>query len=147
MLTREQAIERINKLLTLARNPSANPHEKANAENQAQKLMGDYHLTEGDLKSSSKVAAFDEIVKSIKDYAVKHPQIDDIGSMFGSQKLMNDVLEQAQRDLTPQNKVVLFDKLTSALRLAHFLFGSSNQTINDIRAIIETTLKSHDLPI
>jgi len=145
MLTREQAIEKVNKLLALAQSPSVNPHEKTNAETQAKKLMVDYHLTDDDLKSSSKVAAFDQIVHAVKEYATKHPQIGNIDSIFGSQTLVSEVLGQAERNLTPQNKVAMLDKLTSGLQIAHFLFGKSNQTVNDLRTIIETTLKSNGL--
>lgn len=146
MLTKEQAIEKVNKLLALARNPSGNEHEKASAETQARKLMEDYHLTDDDLGASNKVAAFDQIVQAVKEYAVKHPQISNIDSIFGSQLLVKEVLEQAHRNLTPQNKVAMLDKMTGALKVAHFLFGKSNQTVNDLCAIVETTLKSNGIP-
>jgi|WetSurSiteA1Bulk_404760.scaffolds.fasta_scaffold18015_2 hypothetical protein len=146
MMTREQAIEKVNKLLAMAESPSANPNEKANAEKQAKRIMNDYHLTGDDLRASGKIAAFDQIASDVKNYVAKHPQVGGIESIFLTPAFISDMLGQAHGNLTPQNKVALIDKITSGLRLAHLLFGNSNQTVNDLRAIIESALKSHGLP-
>jgi hypothetical protein len=146
-MTKEQAIEKVNKLLALATNPAVNPNEKTSAEKQAKKLMLDYHLTADDLRSSSKVAAFDEIVNMVQEYAKKHPGLHDLESgIFGAAPLVDDVLGKTKLNLTPRSKAAAIDKIASGLRLARLLFGDSNQTVNDLRAIVESTFKSHGLP-
>jgi glycyl-tRNA synthetase beta subunit len=141
-VTKAQAIERVKKLLALAKG-SKEPNERASAERRAAELKTKFSLSDADLQTSDKVAAFDELVGIIGEYSSKHPELQQ--NMFGAAQIIEEVLAHSKKNLAGSHKAVLLDKISSGIEVASFLIGNSNRTLNDIREIVESVLKSHNL--
>ena len=142
-MTKPQAIARVNKLLALARSATANPHEREVAEQQARALMEKHGLTLSDLAITGKVAAFDQLVDIMGEYTSKHPDLKN--NSFGALQVIGDLLTKSKKDITPAAKAALLDKVSSGLGMATTFFGSSNHTLLDLKAIVDSVIKSHDL--
>jgi hypothetical protein len=141
-MTRAQAIDRVKKLMALAKG-SKEPNERASAERRAAELKMKYHLEDADIQASGKAAAFDDLVGIVGEYSSKHPELQD--NMFGAAKIIEEVLDHSKKNLVPSHKAVLLDKIVTGLSMATFVFGDSNQTLNDIRGIVDSLLKTHEL--
>jgi hypothetical protein len=142
-MTRQQAIDRVNKLLAVARSPTANPHEREVAEKQARALMDKHELSPSDLLVSGKVAAFDKLVDIVGEYTSKHPDLKN--NSFGALQVIGDLLTKSKHEIKPAAKAALLDKISSGLGFATTFFGSSNRTLVDLKAIVDSVLKSHNL--
>jgi phage I-like protein len=138
-MTKTQAIEKVTKLLALAKG-TANPNEKANAERRARDLMTKHGLSDADLKENGKAAAFDKLVDILGEYTSKHPDLQQ--NKFGAVPLISEVLNHSKGNLTNATKTVLLDKINSGLSMLTFVFGSSNQTLNDVKGIVDSIYKS-----
>ena len=141
-MTKAQAIDRVKKLLALARG-SKEPHERASAERRAAELKTRYHLVDSDILESGKAAAFDALVGIIAEYSSKHPGLEQ--STFGAAQIVEEVLSHSKKNLTSPQKAVLLNKIVKGLDVATFLLGSSNQTLNDIDGIVKSVLKTHEV--
>jgi carboxylesterase type B len=141
-VTKAQAIERVKKLIALA-NGSKEPNERASASRRAAELKTKFGLSDSDLQTSDKVAAFDELVGIIGEYSSKHPELQQ--NMFGASQIIEEVLSHSKRNLAESHKTVLLDKISKGLDIATFIVGTSNPTLNDIKGIVECVLKSHNL--
>lgn len=141
-MTKANAIDRILKLRNLAAN-NTNTNEKATAAKQAASLMSKYGITENDLKSSGKIAAFDRLVDILGEYSSKHPDLEH--NTFGAAKVIQDALTQAKKDLPQGRKAVLLDQISQGLKMAKFVMGNSNRTINDLDGIVDSVLKSYQV--
>jgi len=142
-MTRTQAIERVNKLLAIARSPTANPNEREVAEKQARTLMEKHHLSTSDLLVSGKVAAFDKLVDIVGEYTSKHPDLKN--NSFGALQVIGDLLAKSKKEIAPSAKAALLDKISSGLGFATTFFGTSNRTLIDLKAIVDSVVKSQGL--
>lgn len=142
-MTKIQAIARVNKLLALAKSPTANPHERDAAEKQARALMEKHGLKASDLTVSNKVAAFDKLIDIVGEYTAKNPDLKN--NSFGAMQVIGDLLAKSKKDIAPSAKAALLDKISSGLGFATTFFGSSNRTLVDLKAIIDSVVKSHNL--
>jgi hypothetical protein len=142
-MTKAQAIDRVNKLLALARSTTGNPHERDAAEKQARLLMEKHHLTPADLTISSKVVAFDKLVDIVGEYTSKHPDLQ--SNSFGALQVINDLLTKSKKNIAPSAKAALLDKVSSGLGMATTFFGSSNRTLVDLKTIVDSVIKSCNL--
>ena len=141
-MTKAQAIDRVKKLMALAKG-SSEPNERASAERRAAELKAKYHLEDADIQASGKAAAFDELVGIVGEYSSKHPELQ--ANMFGAAKIVEEILDHSKKNLAASHKAVLLDKIVSGLSMATFVFGSSNQTLNDVIGIVDSILKTHEL--
>jgi uncharacterized protein with beta-barrel porin domain len=142
-MTKIQAIERTNKLLAIACSLTANPHERDVAQKQADALMQKHGLVASDLTVSSKVAAFDKLVDIMGEYTSKHPDLKN--NSFGAIQVIGDLLSRSKKDIAPSAKAALLDKISSGLGLATSFFGTSNRTLVDLKAIVDSVTKSFNL--
>ena len=107
-MTKQQAIARVNKLLALAKSPTANHHERDTAEKQVRALMAKYKLTPADLTVSCKVEAFDKLVDIVGEYTAKHPDLKN--NSFGALQVIGDLLTKSKKDIAPSAKAALLEQ-------------------------------------
>ena len=141
-MTKSQAIERVKKILALAKG-SKEPHERQSAETRAARIMEQYKILPSDLQEADKVAAFDELVGILGEYTSKHPDLQ--RGAFGTEKIVEEILSHSKKNLAGSHKAVLLDKISKGLDMATFFLGTSNRTVNDIKGIVESVLKSHNV--
>ena len=141
-MTKAQAIERVKKLQALAKG-SKEPNEKASAERRAAELMSKYHLQDSDIRESGKAAAFDALASILSEYSSKHPDLQQ--STFGAAQIVEEILSHSKKNLTSPQKAVLLDKISAGINMATFFLGNSNRTFNDVKGIIESILKTHEV--
>jgi hypothetical protein len=141
-MTKAQAIERVKKLQALAKG-SKEPNEKANAERRAAELIRKYSLVDSDIRESGKAAAFDALTSILGEYSSKHPDLQQ--GIFGAEKIIEEILAHSKKNLSSPQKAVLLDKISAGINMATFFLGSSNHTLNDVKGIVESVLKTHEV--
>jgi len=141
-MTKHGAAEKVAKLMRLAKG-SPNPHEAANARAQAEKLVHDHGLTEEDLTSGVRAAAFDELVDSVHAFVRSHPAIPD--GMFGTSAVVTDVLSRI-KNIKETEKAARLVQITQFIRAASFILGD-DPTIKGIKKSLDETLHRHEISI
>lgn len=141
-MTRSQAIDRICKLRALAKSTTSD-NERATATKQAAVLMLKHEIRDVDLRGSGKSAAFDDIAKAFARYTSEHPDLKAAtsGTLV---EIIEMVLGHAKK-MSRGKKTVVVDQVNSTLKIAKFLFGDSNKTLNDVASIVTTILKTYDV--
>ena len=141
-MTKAQAIEHVKKLQALAKG-SKEPHEKASAKLRAAELMKKYQLVDSDIRESGKAAAFDALTGILGQYSSKHPDLQH--GIFGAEKIIEEILSHSKKNLTAPQKAVLLDKMSKGIDIATFFLGNTNRTLNDVKVIVESVLKTHEV--
>ena len=141
-MTKHAAAEKVAKLMRLAKG-SSNPHESANARTQAEKLVKEHNLTENDLTSGERAAAFDDLVDAVHAFMRNHPAISD--GMFSTSALITDVLNRI-KNIQEIEKSTRLGQITSIVRAASFVAGD-DPNIKGIKRILDDTLRKHEIII
>ena len=141
-MTKREAAEKVAKLMRLAKG-SSNPHESSNARAQAEKLVNEHGLTESDLTSGERAAAFDDLVDSVHAFVRNHPSIPD--GMFGTSAIVTDVLNRI-KNIEETEKSTRLGQITTVVRTAAFIAGD-DPNIKGIKRILDETLRKHEIII
>jgi carboxylesterase type B len=141
-MTKHAAAEKVAKLMRLAKG-SSNTHEAANARSQAEKLVKEHGLTESDLASGERAAAFDDLVDAVHAFVRNHPSIPD--SMFGTSAIVTDVLNRI-KNIQETEKSARLGQITTVVRAASFIAGD-DPNIKGIKHILDETLRKHEIVI
>jgi hypothetical protein len=142
-MTRVEAAEKVAKLRRLA-SGTPNEHEASSARAQAERLIAEHFLTEDDLTSGEKAAAFDDLVDALHRYTVDHPALH--GGMFGSSTILEDILHKV-KNLKKPDKTVYLGKIATYIRTATFLAGDHVPSLREIKRILDDTLHSHQIKL
>ena len=141
-MTKHAAAEKVAKLMRLAKG-SSNPHEASNARAQAEKLVKEHGLTESDLTSGERAAAFDDLVDAIHAFVRNHPAIP--GGMFGTSAIITDVLNRI-KNIEETEKASRLGQITTVIRAASFIAGD-DPSIKGVKKILDETLHRHEIII
>ena len=141
-MTKHGAAEKVAKLMRLAKG-SSNAHEAANARTQAEKLVREHGLTETDLTSGVRAAAFDDLVDSVHVFVRNHPAIPD--GMFGTSAVVTDVLNRI-KNIKETEKAARLVQITQFIRAASFIVGD-DPTVKGIKKSLDETLHRHEISI
>ena len=141
-MTKHAAAEKVAKLMRLAKG-SSNPHEASTARAQAEKLVREHGLTESDLTSGERAAAFDDLVDAVHAFVRNHPTIPD--SMFGTSAIVTDVLNRI-KNIEETEKSTRLGQITTVVRAASFIAGD-DPSIKHIKKILDDTLHKHEITI
>ena len=141
-MTKHEAAEKVAKLMRLAKG-SSNPHESSTARAQAEKMVREHSLTEEDLTSGARAAAFDELMDSLHAYVRNHPALPD--GMFGTSAVVTDVLNRI-KNIKETDKAVWLGRITRNLRIGSALVGD-DPTIKGMKKVLDETLRRHDITI
>ena len=141
-MTKHAAAEKVAKLMRLAKG-SSNPHEASNARAQAEKLVKEHGLTESDLTSGERAAAFDDLVDAVHAFVRNHPAIPD--GMFGATAIVTDVLNRI-KNIEETEKSTRLGQITTAVRTASLIIGD-DPTVKGIKKILDKTLRKHEIVI
>lgn len=141
-MTKKEAAEKVAKLTKLAEG-STNPHEASAARSRAQKIVDEHGLTDHDLMSGEMSGAFDELVDSVQKIVASHPALPP--GLFNSSAVITDVLHKI-KNIGDVDKSVRLRQITTIVRTASFLVGD-NAVISEIKAVLDTTLKNHNISI
>lgn len=141
-MTKKEAAEKVAKLMKLA-NGSTNVHEAANAKAQAEKIVEDHGLTENDLMSGEMAAAFDDLVDSVHKIVASHPALPP--GLFNSSAIITDILHKF-KTIGDTDKAARLRQITTIVRTASFIAGD-NTVIAEIKAVLDSTLKNHNVSI
>jgi carboxylesterase type B len=141
-MTRHEAAEKVAKLMRLA-NGSSNQHESSTARSQAEKLVKEHGLTDDDLVSGKKAAAFDDLVDTVHAFVRNHPAVPD--GIFGTSAIITDVLNRI-KGIQETAKLARLRQITVMIRTASFISGD-DPTIKGIKTILDEILHRHDITI
>lgn len=140
-MTKAQAIDRVCKLRALAKSTTS-PNERETATKQAAILIAKHEILDSDVAGSGKSAAFDDLASAFSRYSTEHPDIKSKAPTLA--EIIEGILGHTKK-LPRGQKTVLVDQVGTAIKIAKFVFGNSNKTLNDIATIVETVLKSYDV--
>lgn len=141
-MTRKEAAEKVAKLRRLARG-SKNPHEAEMAREQADKLAARHGLASADLEAGSMGAAFDDLVDQVKTVVAGHASIP--AGLFNTEGIINDVLGKI-KSIGESDKSARLRQIATLIRTASF-FAGDNKVVAEMKAVLDTTLKNHDLTL
>ena len=141
-MTKHEAAEKVAKLMRLAKG-SSNPHESSNARAQAEKLVKEHGLTETDLTSGERAAAFDDLVDAVHAFMRNHHAIP--GGMFDTSAILTDVLNRI-KNIQETEKATRLGQITTLVRAASFVVGD-DPNIKAIKRILDDTLRKHEITI
>ena len=141
-MTKHAAAEKVAKLMRLAKG-SSNPHEASTARAQAERLVKEHGLTEADLTSGERAAAFDDLVDAVHAFVRNHPAIPD--GMFGTSAIVTDVLNRI-KNIAETEKASRLGQITTFVRAATFIAGD-DPNIKGIKHILDETLRKHEIII
>ena len=122
---------------------SPNPHEAANARTQAEKLVREHSLTEEDLTSGVRAAAFDDLVDTLHAFARNHPALPE--GIFGTSAIITDVLNRI-KNIKETEKSYWLGCITGTIRTAS-LIGGDSPSIRVLKKILDDTLRKHDVAV
>lgn len=141
-MTKHAAAEKVAKLMRLAKG-SSNPHEASTARAQVEKLVREHGLTEADLTSGARAAAFDELVDSVHAFVRNHPTIPD--GMFGTSAIVTDVLNRI-KNIKETEKATRLGQITKIIRTASFIVGD-DPIVKGMKNALDETLRRHEITI
>lgn len=139
-MTKREAAEKVAKLMKLARG-STNPHESSTARKQADKIARENDLTTQDLEVGEMGAAFDDLADQVGKLVPSLPT----AGMFNTQTIVRQVIESI-KTIDKSDKAARLRQIVSLVRGASF-FAGDNKTIAEIKTILDSTLKNHQLVI
>lgn len=137
-MKREEAVEKVVKLMRLAKGTPAS-HEASAARSQARKIVREYDLNAEDLSAGKKAAAFDTLVKEILHLV---PLLQEPLTGGVRQKLAGITKSHKSRHLEDAAKLIEVASLVNGL-LGKVGMGSS--TIPKMKKILDDTLAAHGL--
>ena len=136
-MNRVEATEKVVKLRRLALG-TTNEHEALSARTQADRLIKEHFLTEDDLTSGERSAAFDDLVDAL------HPALS--GGMFDTSTVLGDVLRKV-KNIKKNDKSRYLHQITTYIRAATFVAGDHVPSLKEIKRILDDTLHSHQISI
>jgi len=139
--TKREAAEKVAKLRRLA-DSTKNPHEKATARRQADKLAAEYGLGKEDLDAGKMAAAFDDLVGAVERVVENAPIPKGI---FDTGSIIREVTGKI-RKLDDADKSKKLRQVATAVRVAAMIAGD-NKTVAELKAVLDSVLKSHDLTV
>lgn len=140
-MNKRDAAEKVAKLRRLAEG-SQNQHEAANARRQADKLAQEHGLTEDDLAGGKLAAAFDDMVGAVEKIVDNAPIPK---GLFDTGSIIREVTSKI-RSLGEDDKAKKMRQVATAVRVAAMIAGD-NKTVGELKAVLDTVLKNHDLKI
>ena len=143
IVNRVEAAEKVVKLRRLALG-TTNEHEALSARTQADRLIKEHFLTEDDLTSGERSAAFDDLVDALHHYATDHPALS--GGMFDTSTVLGDVLRKV-KNIKKNDKSRYLHQITTYIRAATFVAGDHVPSLKEIKRILDDTLHSHQISI
>jgi hypothetical protein len=141
-LTRREAAEKVAKLRRLADDPRTPRTEAQTARGTADKIAREHELGEQDLAVGRMCAAFDDLIgeleKAIQQRSGQIPT-----GMFGAGHAIKTALDGI-RKMTDVDKATRLRQLTGVVRTAA-LFVGDHPVVAEVKAVLDTVLKNHDL--
>ena len=140
-MNRVEAAEKVVKLRRLA-SGTTNEHEALSARTQADRLIREHFLTEDDLTSGERAAAFDDLVDALHHYAAAHPVLP--GEMFETSTVLGDILRKV-KNIKKTDKSRYLHQFATYIRTATFVAGDHVPSLREIKRILDDTLHSHQI--
>ena len=141
-MTKAKAIDQVCKLRSLAKSTSS-ANEREVATKQAAVLIAKHGIKDSDLRSSGKSSAFDDIAAAFTQYTTVHPDLRQTTSPT-LVSIIEGILDHGKK-MPRGKKSVLVDQVNAGLKIAKFIFGDTNKTLNDVSSIVGTILKTYDV--
>lgn len=141
-MTKHGAAEKVAKLMRLAKG-SSNPHEAANARAQAEKLVHDHDLTEEDLTSGVRAAAFDDLVDTLHAFIRNHPAVPE--GIFGTSAILTNVLSKI-KNIKETEKASRLVQIAQLVRAASYIW-IGDPSIKAAKKALDETLRKHEVSI
>ncbi len=126
-MTREKAAERVVKLRRLATGNN-NPKEAEAARRQADQLILEHKLTETELSSGSRIAAFDELLGELDAY-VRRQQVPT--AVF-------EAIERMKKDTKNEDKAKALKNFVVIVRAASLFINLGN-----LKEVVDRVLTKH----
>lgn len=143
MTDRRRVAEKAAKLRRLADDPRTPPTEAQAARSQAQKMELENGLGNQDLTDGRMGAAFDDLVEEIGKVVDRHPNIPT--GLFGTGNVIRDALNQVKA-MPEADKVSRLRQIVSVVRAASFFLGN-NRMVAEVKTVVDTALKNHDVTV
>lgn len=146
-MTKQEAAERVAKLIRLARD-NANPHEAEAARSQARKIVTEHDLSVEELSAGQKAAAFDELLTKIQRVVSSHPAVPE--GLFDTSSVISGLVSKMET-MTKESKSKRLDeacKLLDAAAMVDGILGTvglSTSLIRTVKKIFDDTLAAHNL--
>lgn len=137
-MTKQQAINRINKLEKLAKNHAAQPNEVESAKKVIAELKKKYSLDATDLAQAAKAEAFDELMGDLDRYVTRHR--DQVPSA------VFEVFDKIKRETSGKDKAAALEKIVTGIRITSILFGYNN-SVRTIKETVTAVLTKHEISI
>jgi hypothetical protein len=142
-VTKKDASSKIAKLRRLADDPRTQPNEAETARKQADKLSAEHGLGPADLEAGRWCAAFDDLVTEVEKIVRNNPNLPT--GMFGTEQILTQVLSLL-RGMQDDDKATRLKQIVGLVQTASFFVGS-NKTVAEIKLVIDTILKNHQLTL
>lgn len=146
-MTRQEAAEKVAKLVSLARG-NANPHEAAAARAQAKRIVDEHKLTLEEMSAGKKAHAFDDLVVAVRKTIADSPDMPP--GLFGTASAVSGILNHLEK-MSEESKSRRLDEVGKLIETASVLnkalsnVGLSSPIVTQIKATFDATLAAHDL--
>ena len=145
-MTKQEAAEKVAKLLQLAKNNS-NPHEATAARNRAKKLIGEYELSVEELSAGKKARAFDDLVAALKTSIEVRGNL--APGLFSTRDVVGGILSKIEA-MSDTDKSKRLDEVAKLMETACLLDGALSKIgvaspIGNLKKIFNDTLEAHGL--
>ncbi len=145
-MTRQEAAEKVAKLLRLARD-NTNPHEAAAARAQAKKIMGEHKLTVDEVSAGKKARAFDDLVATLKTSIEGRGNL--MPGLFSTKDVVGGILSKIEA-MSDIDKSKRLDEVAKLMETACLLDGALSKIgvaspISNLKKIFDNTLEAHGL--
>lgn len=139
-MNKTEAAEKVAKLRRLARG-TPNVHEASVAKAQADRLAKTHGLTENDVASGERAAAFDDLIDGLHRFVANHPALP--RNLPGSPSILGIILDKV-KGLDKVNKGIRLGHLATIIKTVHFIAGD-DPSIKEIKRILDNTLDRHEI--
>lgn len=136
-MNRSEAVTKVLKLRNLAAR-AGSPAEADTARRTASKFVQEFSLTEKELSIGNKARAFDDLASRL--YSFLHKHSGEIPSSVG------DLLPTIKRKTEDTEKAAGLDKIVTGIRVVSMFLGHV-KAVQDLKNIIETVLREHDVTV
>jgi hypothetical protein len=141
-MTKKEAAEKVAKLMRLSRG-TKNAHEATSARERAEKLAAEHGLTSHELEVGEMGAAFDDLVDQIQKHVADSPAMG--ASLFDVRTILKQVTDSI-KGIGENDKSARLRQAATIIRTAAFVAGD-NKIVASMKAVLDATLKNHQLTI
>lgn len=136
-MTKKQAAEKVAKLRRLAEK-AGTKQEAESARRNADKIVSEFGLTDAELQTGAKAAAFNDLIDSLDSF-VRTRRAMVPGSVMGA-------IEQVKASTNESEKATAFDRIAAAVKLGNLLFGH-DKTVAAIGDLLANVAEKHGIKL